>query len=270
MLHFTSEVLRQEGNGVRYWILICQALMRKYRKLALRSQIVFVLLGLPIFFFFDGPEFNAVVPYGQWFDNYIMFWTFVWIYCFAGRRLKMMMLLATIIGLGLEIIGSILLGAYVYRLGNVPFYVPLGHAVIVALVHNFYKEKFIHQNAHYLTPIGYALCISLSLYSLIVYNDRAGMLLFMGFIVLLQGMKQKLSHLISFLFCYYLEMFGTQMQTWTWYSALGHHPSWPHIANPPPGIGTAYLMLHVLTLNAYCFGLKMKCRRLRLGRQVKA
>ena len=168
-----------------------QMLMIKYQLLAIRSQILFVLLGSPLFFYFDSIAFNENMPYGQWLDNYIMFWTYGWFFLFASSRLRRIMLLATILGLGLEIFASLIMGSYTYRLGNIPLYIPLGHAIIIASVYHIYNQTIISKNTVWLTQTLYPLSFVLSVLSLYFWNDMGGMILYVVFIVLLRKRKNK-------------------------------------------------------------------------------
>lgn len=238
-----------QNLSIKYpiWVHRYQMLIIKYRSLAIRSQILFIVLGSPVFFYFDSPEFKNISPYGQWLDDYIMFWTYVWFYCFANARLRNIMILGSIVGLGLEILGSKILGAYTYRLENIPIYIPLGHSIILATVYHINNQTIVSKYAHRLTMTLYPLAFLMCSVSLLLWDDMGGMILLMIFMLLLVNMKNKLPHLISFFFSYYLELFGTQMHAWEWHSTM----DWPHMANPPSGIGAAYLILHLIVINSY-------------------
>lgn len=160
------------------------------------------------------------------------------------------MLFGILVGLILEILGSKILHGYTYRLENIPVYVPLGHPVILAIVLHTQSQPFFQKNADKLVLLLYPMALLLCCYSLHALNDSAGMLLFLVFSLLLLGQKDKLTHLVSFFYCYYFEIGGTRLQAWAWYSEIGNHPDWPHVANPPSGIGACYQILHILTLLA--------------------
>lgn len=228
-----------------------QTLTLKYHNLAIKSQILSILLGSPIFFYYDSPAFNAIMPYGQWVADYIMFWTFIWFYWFAHPRLKTLMFLTVFMGFGMEFIGSILLKAYTYRLDNIPLYVPLGHSIILATVTHIQKQPLIRKHAIALNVVLYRLAIVICGICFLVFKDIVGTFVFLIFLILFQNRKNRLSHLMSLFLAYYIEIIGTQLHIWAWYSVNGNHPTWPHISNPSPGTCSLYIVLHLLVINSY-------------------
>jgi cell shape-determining protein MreD len=83
-----------------------------------------------IFFYFDGTGFSAMYENAQIGPNILMLVAFLVLYKRSVKRTRRLMIYAVIIGFIGEYLFSIVLGMYTYRLSNLPFYIPLGHAVV--------------------------------------------------------------------------------------------------------------------------------------------
>ncbi len=242
--------------------LLYQTLNTQHLDLVRKGQILTFALGLPFLLFYDSSAFNEIMPYGQWICNYFAIWVYLWIYCFANQRIRKLMIITTLVGLGMEIGGSVILKLYTYRLERVPFYVPFGHSILFVIATLIRKQNIVIQYSVQLSKLLFTLTLLLCLFSLFVLNDIAGAAFYLIFLALLRSSQHKLSHLISFFTCYYVELIGTQMHVWTWYSTFGNHPTWPHIANPPCGIGGAYVALHLTSANIYYFLRRFRRQRI--------
>lgn len=234
-------------------IFFYRILKTQHQGLIVKSQIWYFFLGLPAFFYFDTPIFNAIMPYGQWINNYCVIWVYLWIYCFANQRLQALMMITLFVGLGMEVFGSVILKLYTYRLKQIPIYVPFGHSIILAISYQIRKQKIVIKHAINLNKLLYTLTFLICVFSFVFLNDVGGTVFYFLFLILLQNREHKLSDLISFLVCTYVELIGTQMHIWAWYGVVGNHPDWVHISNPPCGVGVAYLALHLIASNIYYF-----------------
>lgn len=148
-------------------------------------------------------------------------------------------------GLGLGVAGellfSLLLGMYTYRLENLPFYIPFGHSLIYASVYYIVKEPLIIKHHKSIIKFLYIAIIIYSSAWLLFDFDVLG---FLGMLIILYIFKRrphiKLFFLVMFFMIVYLELIGTHYQCWswpdTWFGLVPFVPS----TNPPSGISVFY------------------------------
>lgn len=196
-----------------------------------------LLIGLSI----DSQFIAQQITYSQWISNFFVFSSFLWVYKQTSRQVKQLMLFGLIIALGGEILFSLVLGMYSYRLENLPLYVPFGHSIIYAGVYYLVKEPLFKQ---YQPSIIKWLFIFMILYStlwLLFARDVFGficMLVILG--VFKWRSKTKPFFLVMFFTIVYLELLGTYFQCWYWPNSwLNQFPLIPS-ANPPSGISVFY------------------------------
>lgn len=139
-----------------------------------------------------------------------------------------------------ECIGSILWGAYRYRLGNLPIYVPAGHGLFYLTALRLAELPFARRHARAIV-VGVVAGASL----LLVRNlagpplpDLLGLVTFAVFVRFIVRGRHPLLYAISFAMTMALEFYGTSLGVWTWAPVL------PVLmlpaANPPAGIGAGY------------------------------
>ena len=119
----------------------------------MRLKLQFTSIYLPVFFvlwlglFLDSKALAEQVQYNQWVTNGLVLLCFAWVYSRITSKIKKLMLYGVALALLGEVVFSMLLGMYEYRLENVPLYVPLGHSLIYAAVFYLQKEK-IKETTH--------------------------------------------------------------------------------------------------------------------------
>jgi hypothetical protein len=225
-------------------------------KTSILFAILIVLGGAPVFAFIDSPFLANYYPYGQDVANLIMLITYSWFLLKSNRKLYWLMLLMTISSLFAEIIGSILLGLYQYRLHNIPLYIPLGHAVIYATIYLVCKQPFIWRSHVDMERCLAKFSFVVSFMSLFVINDVGGFLGYLLFLIILRSRKKPLFYLNMFAMVYYIELCGTVCSTWSWYSVLGNHPSFPPIGYTPSGMAGLYILIDLVSNSIYFYALK--------------
>ena len=177
----------------------------------------------------------------QWITNILVFITFMWLYTQVSKQIKQLMLYGLIVALGGELLFSLLFGMYTYRLGNLPIYVPFGHAIIYACVYYFVKEPIVlkHQER-----IIFVLYIAIILYAtawLVFFNDVFGMLCLLVILwIFKRRPKTKLFFLFMFFAIVYLELMGTYYGCWYWPEIWFDKVSFVPSANPPSAISVFY------------------------------
>lgn len=135
---------------------------------------------------------------------------------------------------------SPLLGVYVYRLHNVPAFVPPGHGLVYLAAMCIGRAAFVRRHLLALVALTATVGTGYVAWGLSVPGrpDVLGALWFcclLGFLGL--GSSRGL-YVGAFLVVTYLEVLGTTLQTWTWSS---HDPTGiVSIGNPPTGAAGGY------------------------------
>jgi hypothetical protein len=161
--------------------------------------------------------------------------------------LRVQVLVLVAIATVLEVIGSIVWGAYRYRLDNLPLYVPAGHGLFYLSALRAASLPLVQRNAR---PIVIAVAAGATLYMLrnLVappLPDLLGFVTWAIFIRFIVRGTSPLLYAVSFAMTSALELYGTGLGVWTWQPAL------PLLmlpaANPPSGIGAGYAAMDALT-----------------------
>jgi hypothetical protein len=209
---------------------------------------LFIAVGL----YFDSTYFLSVTTYGQQIANVLLLVVTLIVLYKASPRYKEQMVYAIAIGIAGEYIFSIGLGMYSYRLGNIPHYIPLGHAIVYIAVIYFLKQKAVILHKKMLERV---LGIFISLYTLfflLFFNDVYGFVLTVLILILLRNKpRERLFYYTMYLVVAYLELVGTGYQAWFWPSYAFDKFTWIPSANPPSGISFFYFGLDLGCLWLY-------------------
>ena len=205
---------------------------------------------IPIHLYIDSPAFNTQTQW-QWLDNCLMCCYFAFLYLDADIKLKKLLILMVLYGSLIEILGTMVLELYRYRLDNIPFYVPLGHAAVFGVIYHLQRllayEGLSKQTASFLYFFSLPVCLS----SLLIANDIAGGACYTFFLLIIATKKNKLFYLLMFYMVLYLEMVGTQLKVWTWYGTIKGPRYDIFVGNPPVGIGGVYIIMDMLACSSY-------------------
>jgi hypothetical protein len=162
------------------------------------------------------------------------------------RDVRVQVLVLVAVATILEVIGSIVWGAYRYRLENLPLYVPAAHGLFYLSALRAASLPLIQRNGR---AIVIAVTAFATLYMLrnltLALPDLLGFVtwaIFMRFII--RGTAPVL-YAVSFVMTTALELYGTALGIWTW------NPVLPLVmlpaANPPSGISAGYAAMDALT-----------------------
>ncbi len=152
------------------------------------------------------------------------------------------MLVLVAVATVLEVIGSIVWGAYRYRLGNLPLYVPAAHGL-------FYLSALRASSLPIVQRHGRAIVIAVTAFATLYMLRNLTLSLpdLLGFVtwaIILRGTVPVL-YAVSFVMTTALELYGTGLGIWTWQPVL------PVLmlpaANPPSGVGAGYAAMDALT-----------------------
>ena len=154
-----------------------------------------------------------------------------------------LVVLATI----LECVGSLIWGAYTYRLGNLPLYVPAGHGLFYLCALRAASLPVLQKHARAVVIGVTAGATAWMVYGLIArpLPDLLGFVTWAIFIRFIVRGRYPLLYAVSFLMTTALELYGTSLGIWTWSPVL------PVLmlpaGNPPTGIGAGYAAMDALT-----------------------
>ena len=203
------------------------------------SFVVFVAIALPL---------DRSSTAGQQFVLSLLAWLFLAIALLVqppGIRIQVVALvvLATI----LECIGSLLWGAYTYRLENLPLYVPAGHGLFYLSALRAASLPLLQRHARAIVIAVTAGASAWMLYGLFgrPLPDLLGFVTWAIFIRFIVRGRYPLLYALSFVMTTALELYGTGLEIWRWSPVL------PVLmlpaGNPPTGIGAGYAAMDALT-----------------------
>lgn len=170
----------------------------------------------------------------------------------STSRVREQMLYALVIGFLGEHLFSIVFGMYTYRLGNIPLYVPFGHAILLRVVIHFCKKPAV---IFHTKQIEKWITIFILIYSflfLLYANDVLGFIMSLLVIILLINRpKERLFYLSMYVVVAYLEIIGTTYQCWSWPKVFCGTFPFLKSANPPSGISLFYFLLDISSFLIY-------------------
>ncbi len=163
------------------------------------------------------------------------------------RELRVQVLVLVAVATVLEVIGSIVWGAYRYRLDNLPLYVPAGHGLFYLSALRASSLPLVQRHAR---AIVIAVTAGATLYMLrnLVASPLPDLLGFVTWAIFLRFILRgtaPLLYAVSFAMTSLLELYGTGLGIWTWQPVLPLFmiPA----ANPPSGVGAGYAAMDALT-----------------------
>jgi len=163
------------------------------------------------------------------------------------RDIRVQVLVLIAVATILEVIGSIIWGAYRYRLDDLPLYVPAGHGLFYLSALRAASLPIVrrHERAIVIAVTAGATAYMLRNLAAPPLPDLLGFVtwaIFLRFI--LRGTAPTL-YAISFVMTSLLELYGTGLGIWRWSPVLPLFmlPA----ANPPSGVGAGYAAMDALT-----------------------
>ena len=175
-----------------------------------------------------------------------------WIFLAVALRLQpppVRVQIATLVVVAtvLEIIGSIVWGAYRYRLENLPLYVPAGHGLFYLAALRVASLPVLERHARRIVIAVTAGATVWMLAGLVrpPLPDLLGFVTWAIFIRFIVRGRYPLLYAVSFAMTTALELYGTGLGIWRWAPVL------PGLmlpaGNPPTGIGAGYAAMDALT-----------------------
>jgi hypothetical protein len=147
-----------------------------------------------------------------------------------------------------EVIGSIVLGAYVYRLDNLPAFVPPGHGLVYLAGLRISQSGAVRRHGRAFVRAAIVVVAAWTLIGLTllgrtdVLGALAGALLAY---VLVRGRDATL-YAGVFGVVAFLELYGTAVGAWTWAESVPGTPV--GVGNPPSGIASIYVLFDIAAI----------------------
>jgi hypothetical protein len=163
------------------------------------------------------------------------------------RAIRIQVIGLVVLATVLECVGSLIWGAYTYRLGNLPLYVPAGHGLFYLSALRAASLPVLQRHARAIVIVVTAAATAWMLYGLVArpLPDLLGFVTWAIFIRFIVRGRYPLLYAVSFLMTTALELYGTSLGIWTW------SPLLPVLmlpaGNPPTGIGAGYAAMDALT-----------------------
>ena len=163
------------------------------------------------------------------------------------REIRVQVGVLVVVATILEVVGSIVWGAYRYRLDDLPVYVPAGHGLFYLCALRAASLPIVKRHERTIVAVVTAGATLYMLRNLVAppLPDLLGFVtwaIFIRFIV--RGTAPTL-YAISFVMTSLLELYGTGLGIWRWSPVLPLFmlPA----ANPPSGVGAGYAAMDALT-----------------------
>jgi hypothetical protein len=152
-----------------------------------------------------------------------------------------------VIATALEVVGSLIWGAYRYRLGDLPLFVPAGHGIFYLVALRTAALPWLERHRRAIVT---AVTIGATAY--MVWGllrpplpDLLGFVTWAIFLRFVLRGRAALLYAVSFVLTMALELYGTSLGVWTWAPLL---PGlWLPAGNPPTGVGAGYCAMDALT-----------------------
>jgi hypothetical protein len=157
-------------------------------------------------------------------------------------------LLVVVVATCAEVLGSIVLGAYTYRLENLPAFVPPGHGLVflAGLAISRSKPARTHERAFLWSVIGLVGAWGAAGLVLLGRTDALGAITGAVLIYVLLRSRRAALYAGVFLMVGFLEIYGTSIGAWHWAAMV---PGTPMPAgNPPSGIAGVYVLFDIAAI----------------------
>ena len=206
----------------------------------------------------------------QFYANALMLTVFFITFIKVTQRLKEQMIYAVLIGFFGEYLFSVALGMYTYRLGNVPLYIPFGHAFVYIAVLCFSKAASIKKHTKSLEKVFAIFIFIYATLFLIFKNDVFGFVMTIATLYILRKKsRERLFYLTMYISVAFLEIVGTHYLCWKWpATAWGVFDFLPS-HNPPSGISLFYFLLDLGCLWIYKQRHKITWARMKSIRKIR-
>ena len=175
-----------------------------------------------------------------------------WAFLVAALRFspweeRLQVVTMVVVATTVEVLCSVVLGVYTYRLDNLPSYVPPGHGLFYLMALRLSQLGLLRRHVRAIAWSVLVGATALLFRNLMVpaEPDLFGLATWIVFIPFIARSRLALLYGVSFVMTMVLEFYGTGLGTWTWASTV------PFVglaaANPPACIGAGYCIMDAAT-----------------------
>ena len=165
-----------------------------------------------------------------------------------GSEARARVALVVIVATCAEILGSIIIGAYEYRLSNLPAFVPPGHGLVYLAGLAISRSGAVRRHTKAFLGVVMALVAAWGLAGLTLLGraDVLGALCAALLIYVLVRGRAPTLYAGVFLMVAFLELYGTAIGAWGWAQAVPGTPL--PVGNPPSGIAGVYVLFDIAAI----------------------
>ncbi len=159
-------------------------------------------------------------------------------------RVALVVLVAT----GAEVLGSIVLGAYTYRLENLPAFVPPGHGLVYLAGLRISQSGPVRRHARaFVAATAAAVVVWAAVgLALLERTDLLGALAGVALVYMLIRGRAPTLYAGVFIIVAFLELYGTSIGAWHWAETIPGTPV--GTGNPPSGIASIYVLFDIAAI----------------------
>ena len=166
---------------------------------------------------------------------------------FQSPAIRLQVIVLVGVATVLEVIGSLIWRAYVYRFDDLPLFVPPGHGLFYLTALRVSALPVLQRNARAIVLAVSAAATGWMLFALArpPLPDLLGLVVWAIFLRFVIRGRYPLLYSVSFVMTALLEFYGTGLRVWTWSPVLP--VLWLPAGNPPACIGAGYAAMDALT-----------------------
>jgi hypothetical protein len=159
-------------------------------------------------------------------------------------RVALVVLVAT----GAEVMGSIVLGAYTYRLENLPAFVPPGHGLVyLAGLRISHSAPVLRHARAFVAAAAVVVVVWVAVgLAMLERTDLLGALAGAGLVYMLVRGRAPTLYAGVFVIVAFLELYGTSIGAWHWAETIPGTPV--GAGNPPSGIASIYVLFDIAAI----------------------
>jgi hypothetical protein len=157
-------------------------------------------------------------------------------------------LLVVVVATCAEVLGSIVLGAYTYRLENLPAFVPPGHGLVFLAGLGISRSAPIRRHPRAFIWAVVALVAAWGAAGLVMLDRTDGLGAITGALLIYVLLQSRTATLYAgvFLMVGFLEIYGTSIGAWHWAATAPDTPL--PTGNPPSGIAGVYVLFDIAAI----------------------
>jgi hypothetical protein len=186
-------------------------------------------------------------------DEQLMLGAATWLILIAscaplGREDRARTVLVVLVASCAEVLGSIVLGAYTYRLDNLPAFVPPGHGLVYLAGLRISQSASVRRHPRAFVRVVVAIIAAWGAAGLVLLGRTDALGAITGALLIYVLLRGRTTAIYAgvFLVVAFLEIYGTSIGAWHW-AATAPDTRLP-TGNPPSGIAGVYVLFDVAAI----------------------